>query len=232
MRTTYITIQQGASFKLSSSHCPLQLLCCAAVLHPIVQLVIHCRALQDCLYNQMYSEYHIWICWVLLYVCWGFDGAPHGIWSVLPGNLQGATQWAKHITPNATVKPFHPLMALTAWQVCPYKNIHWGLVFLSFKLGKCVCGFVCVSVSVLRVHNAGSADSGLHRLLACTTALLSSLISSVNASLWLIENELVYVSLQCLYKAVKETHTPFWCRTNIRNLLLYAKNSLLWRINQ
>lgn len=59
----------------------------------------------------------------------------------------------------------------------------------------------------LRVHNAGSADSSLHRLLAYTTALHSSLISSVNASLWLIENELVYVSPQCLYKAVKETHT-------------------------
>lgn len=63
---------------------------------------------------------------------------------------------------------------------------------------------VCVSVCV---HNAGSADSSLHRLLVCTTALLSSLISSVNVSLWLIENELVYVSPQCLNKAVKETHT-------------------------
>lgn len=55
--------------------------------------------------------------------------------------------------------------------------------------------------------DAGSADSSLHRLLAYTTALLSSLISSVNVSLWLIENELVYVSPQCLYKAVKEAHT-------------------------
>lgn len=65
----------------------------------------------------------------------------------------------------------------------------------------------CLSICVLRVHNAGSADSSLHTLLAYTTALLSSLISSVNVSLWLIENELVYVSLQCLYKAVKETCT-------------------------
>lgn len=55
---------------------------------------------------------------------------------------------------------------------------------------------VCVSACL---HNASSADPSIHRLLHCTTALLSSLISSVNAGLWLIENELVYVSLQCLY---------------------------------
>lgn len=53
----------------------------------------------------------------------------------------------------------------------------------STELSKCVCGFVCVSVCASRVHNAGSAESSLHRLLACTTALLSSLISSVNVSL-------------------------------------------------
>lgn len=45
----------------------------------------------------------------------------------------------------------------------------------------CVC--VSVSVCVLLAHSAGSADLSLHRLLVCTTALLSSLISSVNVSL-------------------------------------------------
>lgn len=100
----------------------------------------------------------------------------------------------------------------------------------SFSLGKCASG--CVPFSIMGVHNADSAESSLHTLLAYPTALLSSLISSVNASPRLIENELLYVSLQCLWKAVIEPHAPFLCRTDIRSLLLYAKNSLHSQINQ
>lgn len=44
--------------------------------------------------------------------------------------------------------------------------------------------------SIMGVHNADSAESSLHTLLAYPTALLSSLISPVNASPRLIENEL------------------------------------------
>lgn len=83
-----------------------------------------------------------------------------------------------------------------------------GNVPLNFKPDTLLCGSVCICVCLLRVHNAGSADSSLHRLLACTTVLLSSLISSVNVSLWLIENEQVYASLQRFYKMLKR-HTPF-----------------------
>lgn len=54
------------------------------------------------------------------------------------------------------------------------------------------------SLCVFRIHSAGSAEFRLHRLLAYLTALLSSLISPLNADLQLIENELASVSLQCL----------------------------------
>lgn len=87
------------------------------------------------------------------------------------------------------------------------------------------------SICVLRGHSAGSAESSLHSLLAYLKALLSSLISSVNATPWLIENELVYVSLQCLCKAVKEKHT-LWVQDQHQTSLLYARNSLPLRINQ
>lgn len=62
------------------------------------------------------------------------------------------------------------------------------------------------SLCVFSIHSAASAESRLHRLLAYLTALLSSLISPVNAGLQLIENELACVSLQCLCKAVKGAH--------------------------
>lgn len=91
---------------------------------------------------------------------------------------------------------------------------------------KLVCGSVCVCVCVLHVHNAGSADPSLHRLLACTV-LLSSLISSVNVSLWLIENELVYASLQCFYKDVKEIHTLSSAGQTSDGFYCMQKNSLL-----
>lgn len=55
------------------------------------------------------------------------------------------------------------------------------------------------------LDTASSADSSLHRLLVCATASPSSLISSVNVSLRLIENEPVYASLQGLYEAVRYT---------------------------
>lgn len=91
----------------------------------------------------------------------------------------------------------------------------------NFKLGECVC--VCVSVCELHVQSSDSAYSSLHRLLAYTTALLPSSISSVNASLWLIENELVSVSPQCLPKAVKEAHTLFDAGQTSHSSLMYAE---------
>lgn len=51
---------------------------------------------------------------------------------------------------------------------------------------------------VFSIYSAASAESRLHRLLAYLTALLSSLISPVNAGIQLIENELACVSLQSL----------------------------------
>lgn len=69
----------------------------------------------------------------------------------------------------------------------------------------CTCTGVFEPPCVARTQCRLSRFKPSQTIGLCT--IHSSLISSVNASLWLIENELVYVSLQCLYKAVKETHT-------------------------
>lgn len=102
---------------------------------------------------------------------------------------------------NAIWKPLWPLAVLPPWKVCIKLIITFGNdVFLTRQ----VCVGFCLLVSACYIPC--SAESSLHTLLAYLTALLSSLISSFEASLQLIENERVHVSLQCLCKAVKETH--------------------------
>lgn len=86
------------------------------------------------------------------------------------------------------------------------------------------------------VHNADSAESSLHTLLAYPTALLSSLISPVNASPRLIENELAPWPLEGgggAYVPEPRTDTPSNAAGEAsEDLLPYAKNSLHRQINQ
>ena len=127
------------------------------------------------------------------------------VWWCFPVNLQHAERNSSErntVRRMQTIKcKFNVIFASMSLTEHPSGN-----VVFSFKLLKPICEFMCVNVYALCVHNASSADSSFHRLLVCTTALPSTLISSVNVSLWLIENEPVYASLQCLNKAVKEAH--------------------------
>lgn len=112
---------------------------------------------------------------------------------VLLGNQQQPTRTpagshaAMHAPPNVILKPFCALFCLPDESTSIW--VHFG--------DQCVWGFK-QGVWVFCIHSAGSAEFRLHRLLAYLTALLSSLISPVNAGLQLIENELASVSLQCL----------------------------------
>lgn len=88
--------------------------------------------------------------------------------------------------------------------------------------------------SIMGVHNADAAESSLHTLLAHPTALLSSLISPVNASPRLIKNELAPRLLQGGRLRSRATdRRPFHLAAEAsEDLRLYAKNSLHRQINQ
>lgn len=165
-------------------------------LRPPYFLQVHqqnCRALQGCqlnLYTVYISESPMWVVWELFYIC-------YGDLMVLPMEsaaycLETCRQPPSNTcTTKCNCKAIPPINGSACMTSVSQTKHTFGNGVLSFKLGKCVRGFVSFSVCILHVHNAGSAESSLHRLLAYLTALLSSLISSVNASLWLIENELV-----------------------------------------
>lgn len=134
--TYVLTFQQGGSFKLQSSCFFLQLFLhlqhsnySFSIHYPSFLLVIHVRALQGSPLNLNIQDLTCEFSGCLYCMLWSFDGVPHGICSVPPWSLQGATQWANHELPNASVNSFHPWMTLTTWEVCPRLNIHLGMVF-------------------------------------------------------------------------------------------------------